>query len=552
MLSSGEYITSIFKITATVLLSIQTYTYLLTIMQNSSVIVFMLCVYPFTWRYCLTLFFLLLQPCSGWSCDDTLKDEVRSEPATKYMAYLSEFKQLVYPDLPFHAWGKISPTKKPKELPPYILYYNAYGFDGFRTNDLPKEAIEGKPLLNKTVYKNPDEILYSRSFPQGDPISYLIYLPSNKLITGFIVDLYGGAGFGFGDGRSIDHHIEQPLQLGDFHKQFLGRGWGIVKLNLVDVLDPPRSQHDMSEPLFRHLQDSIHTFLTTLGTTPGILHDSLEGLSRKPLFLYGFSFGACTALRYIQEHQGIVKGVIAGGGHFSLKNRFTTWLNLFNKDFSDPVYIINAYDDNRSLFEGVLAFFRNSLDTPRENLIHLHIVPEGCTHSLDKFIQMHSDNATLKGHGLPQSEELLDEVFAGVEAFLNTPQTPMNKLLNRWLLGRWETYYGKDQPIKKFEDDFLSRTMRIFEASPLDSRIQLTKTALGHEDQACFQKLWREQFQQILAYSYMMIVCDRNTIYDPFVHAYIFDQLQQQNESSWANLTSKSMQYVLPARAVPL
>jgi hypothetical protein len=123
----------------------------------------------------------------------------------------------------------------------------------------------------------------------------------------------------------------------------------------------------------------------------------------------------------------------------------------------------------------------------------------------------------------------------------------MNKLLNRWLLGRWETYYGIDQPIKKFEDDFLSRTMRSFDALPLERRVQLTKIALGHEDQACFQQIWQEQFKQILAYSYMMVICNRNTIFEPFVHAYIFDQLQQQNELSWADLTSKSMQYVLPA-----
>jgi len=480
----------------------------------------------------------LLQLNLGLSCDHALSEEGKG---TK-LAYLSEFQKLIYPDLPFHRWGTISKIKDPIACPPYTLVYNAKSFEKFKTDALPKDAIEGNSLRNQCIYDNPNEILYSMPFPEGDPICYLIYLPQRQIVKGFIVTVYGAA-----EKNNYHNFMKQPAALEDFDHHFLQKGWGIVKLNLVDLLDPLPTQHSMPERFFHHVLDSMYTFLGILRKTPEKIHESLDGLSNKSLFLEGQSFGGNMVINYLHKYPGTISGALVHNGKFLLRGRDTPWIDVSSKSISDHLYLIHPYDDNRTEFDGVLGFVKKSHSTGNEEYIHLHLIPEGAPHPVEEVIRWSLWNPSLKGHSYPQTEELYSEILTGVEHFLNNPQQPVNKLLNRWIFGRWNTYYAKDQPIKNLEEDFLSRSIRVVEALPLDTRVQLNRVALGYAHQDWFQKIWQEKFQPVLAHSYLMIGFDRDTIYETFVHGYLFDQLKKQNEDVWADLALKSMQHVLPA-----
>jgi predicted peptidase len=153
-----------------------------------------------------------------------------------------------------------------------------------------------------------------------------------------------------------------------------------------------------------------------LNKIPQIIHENLETLKDKPIFLMGSSFGGMMSVYHAINFPGTFTGYISNAGglygqqgydQISFKDYLKVACIDDIKYIEDPVFIHHSLDDNRVNVKASLEFFRLAKLAKKEHLIKLFIDDHGSSVG-DKEPGLH-------GHFFPEryylqlfSEQLID------------------------------------------------------------------------------------------------------------------------------------------------
>ncbi len=367
-------------------------------------------------------------------------------------------------------------------------------YEGFHPQSTPFDVI-----YNNDGYSTIEHKTFIKGNPIEDtdnPIGYVIFMPK-KEIKNIVVKMYGGS-----KNTDISTKLNVPRNsLSNDEKILLNNGTVLISLNLPDLVKNDSYQSQINLELLKQIHEAVDHFYNILKNNPTEMHQSLDKLKDKPIFLMGSSFGGMMSVYHAINYPKTFTGYIshAGGlfGEYGYDNSlYSSYLKVADTDkiklIQDPIFIHHSLDDNRVNVKASLEFYRLAKLAKKEHLIKLFIDNHGS--SVDE------KEPDLHGHFFPEryylkvfSQQLID--------FINSNGKNIEPILNEWRYEKFTkiahrleglgSYVHKDQK-RDLHKILLSKGLEhwnLFVKFGNKDNLELIKNSkLGNED--AFNKLW--------------------------------------------------------------
>jgi hypothetical protein len=433
-----------------------------------------------------------------------------------------------------------------------------YGDDFLNNESYPSWYYRGKPLVLPK-----GTVIEDTSTPAGIrvdediPIGYNIYLPKGD-IKGVMVTVYGGH-----QKNDRQQKMYKPGVPNHLNAYLLSNGIACIQLNLVDLLELNQWQFYMNAELNSKIHASIDAFFRALKLNPSGLHEKLNKLIGKPIFLYGASFGGRTSIRHAQLYPNTFDGYISHDGGLSfdmllksdlpIAKRKLTYkdipkhlhpMNSEMKNLDDqialitkPILVLHTFDDNNASIKTTLDWYKKVAEMGKQDLVRLFITQNG--NPIPDLKEPHN-----KGHGHPTDETAFTRYANTVLNFiLGAPHEPH---LSAWQAHRYEQlankYYRLATPLEQFLSESFWSYKTLNPAGvcfPVESRDVLQQ---GVEEYV--RNNWETAYRPIY-YAYQVIDRIKNNPYGEIYDLWSGNHLTDENsQNSLKKLLPPFIQYL--------